>query len=109
MANENQMTITINLDETSFKRYLESQAQTEAVKAVAEAVKKVIFKPSYSYGYSWKEDRLEPWVMDFVKETIIANHKDEIIQAAARELADSMRRSKPVRERFCDILGEELK
>ena len=47
--------------------------------------------------------------MDFVKETIIANHKDEIIQAAARELADSMRRSKPVRERFCDILEEELK
>ena len=39
MANENQMIITIDLDETSFKRYLESQAQTEAVKAVAEAVK----------------------------------------------------------------------
>lgn len=62
------------------------------------------YNPRYSDA---KKYNLQDWVVEEIKNVILEN-KEEIIQAAAEKLADSMRRSKPVRERFCDILEEEM-
>lgn len=111
MPSENKMIITLGLDGTKLQKDLEFYVQRELVEETKKDIKKVLFKerPGYTRYYSQptKSD-LNDWIVEVVKETI-AEHKDEIIQAAARELADSMRRSSKVREKFGELLEEEMK
>ena len=50
----------------------------------------------------------KPWAEDLIKECIL-EYKDEIIDKAAKLLADSMRRSAKVREKYHEYLEEDMK
>ena len=104
---KSKMQISINLDGDALKKTIEQRAEKEIVEETKKQIKEAIFKPSYSYSYSPTKGNLDDWIINYIKE-VIQENKDQIIEAAARDLADSMRRSKPVRERFCDYLQEEL-
>ena len=104
---DNQMILTLDLDKTAFKNEIERRCKIEVVEEAKKEIKKAIYKPSYSYGYSSSKGNLDTWIVDFLKD-LIKENKDEIIAAAARELSESMRKSKIVREKFVDILEEEL-
>ena len=106
-ASESKMQININLDGDVLKKTIEQRAEKEIIEETKKQIKEAIFKPSYSYSYSSSKGNLDDWIINYIKE-VIRENKDQIIEAAARDLADSMRRSKPVRERFCDYLQEEL-
>lgn len=90
--------------------YIEKTALREIVDDIKRSVKRAIFKKKYRgsyYGSSSASEELDEWVMNYVKE-VIAENKDEIIHQAAIQLADHMRRSKLVREKFGDMMEEEL-
>lgn len=105
---ENRMVISMDLDGKRLMKDIDERVRKEVVDEIKKEVKKTIFEErNYYYGTTPTKRELNPWIVEEIK-TVIHEYKDEIIQQAAKELADSMRRSKPVRERFCDILEEEV-
>ena len=106
-SNSHMLQISIDLDGDVLKKTIEQRAEKEIIEETKKQIKEAIFKPTYSYSYSPSKGNLDDWIINYIKE-VIQENKDQIIEAAARDLADSMRRSKPVRERFCDYLQEEL-
>lgn len=90
---------------------IERAALREIVDEIKLLVKKKMFKRTYRssyYGSSSGDDVLNDWVMDYIKE-VIQDNKDEIIAQASKQLADHMRKSKVVREKFANMLEEEMK
>lgn len=113
--NESSITITANIDGTFLTNQITKEATEIIVKDFEQAAKDLILKNHYyntRYSSNVYRDSsqydLKDWVQDMIKEAIESN-KDLIIEMAAAKLADSMRRSKPVREKFCDLLEQELK
>lgn len=107
---ENKIQITAAIDGTILAAYISEQAEKLLVDELRAQAKKILFNRYYNSRYSSSDPGridLTEWIRDEIKE-IFRENREEIIKAAARELADSMRRSKPVRERFCDELEEEL-
>ena len=66
-------------------------------------IRKEIFRVTAfdTYGF-------QPWIENLIKAAIL-EYKDEIIDKAARLLADSMRRSAKVREKYHEYLEEDMK
>ena len=91
--------------------HISKQAEEEMIKEIKRQVKNHMLVHQSSYYYSPRDardsDPLNDWVSDLVKETV-AESKDLIIEKAAHELAQSMSRSKIVRERFADKLEDNL-
>lgn len=89
---------------------VEKIAVREITENIKQAVQKAIFKKSYNSAYysSPSDYDLQPWVVEYIKE-VIQENKDEIIEKAAVQLADHMRRSKIVREKFGEMIEEEMK
>lgn len=106
-SDSHMLQISIDLDGDVLKKTIEQRAEKEIIEETKKQIKEAIFKPTYSYSYSPSKGNLNDWIVEYIK-SVIQENKDQIITAAAQELADSMRRSKPVRERFCDYLQEEL-
>lgn len=93
-----EMTIPDNLI-----RNISEVAGKEAIAEIKRQATNEIFKQNTHYG----ESRFQDWTIDIFKEFLNEN-KDTIIKEAAHQLADSMRRSKTVREKFGDLLGAEI-
>lgn len=113
--NESSITITANVDGTFMTDQIVKETTEIIVKYFEQAAMDLILKNHYyntKYSSNVYRDSsqydLKDWVQDMIKEAIESN-KDLIIEMAAAKLADSMRRSKPVREKFCDLLEQELK
>ena len=104
----NQMTLVMDIDGTAIKDEIERRVRSEVVEIAKKEIHRAIYRPTYSTGYSYENAPLQDWLRDFIKQVLV-DDKENIVKEAAHEFADSMRRSKPVRERFCDILEEELK
>ena len=107
---DNKIQITASINGTVLAKYISEQAEKLLVDELKAQAKKILFNRYYNSGYSPSDPGrmdLTEWIRDEIKE-VLKESREEIIKAAARELADSMRRSKPVRERFCDELGEEF-
>ena len=66
-------------------------------------IRKEIFRVTAYDTYGFK-----PWAEDLIKKAML-EYKDEIIDKAARLLADSMRRSAKVREKYHEYLEEDMK
>lgn len=109
-SGSDRVTISMGIDPGLAERIADAVERKVTDEMKANVYDLIIKKTSY-YGrprYSdAKKYNLQDWVVEEIKNVILEN-KEEIIQAAAEKLADSMRRSKPVRERFCDILEEEM-
>lgn len=93
-----EMTIPDNLI-----RNISEVAGKEAIAEIKRQATNEIFKQNTHYG----ESRFQDWTIDIFKEFLNEN-KDTIIKEAAHQLADSMRRSKTVRERFGDLLEDDI-
>lgn len=93
-----EMTIPDNLI-----RNISEVAGKEAIAEIKRQATNEIFKQNTYYG----ESRFQDWTIDIFKEFLNEN-KDTIIKEAAHQLADSMRRSKTVRERFGDLLEDDI-
>ena len=94
----------------NFALDVEKIAIREITENIKQSVQKAIFKKSYNSAYysSPSNYDLQDWVVDYIKE-VIQENKDEIIKEASTKLADHMRRSKVVREKFGEMLEEEMK
>ncbi len=84
-------------------RNISETAGKEIIAEIKMQVESEIFKRKTHYG----ESRFQEWAADIFKEFLNEN-KEIIIKEAAHQLADSMRRSKTVRERFGDLLEAEI-
>lgn len=104
---ENKLSIEMKLPDDLVSK-ITNAATAVAIEEIRLRVKENILQKSNSWKHTSDEDRqLQDWVIELVKETI-SDNRDVIIEKAATNLADSMRRSKLVREKFGDLLEEEL-
>ena len=101
------ISVTATLDSSTASTITQA-AEREIIEEVKKAVRSHIFRKSY-YAVSDDDRKLQDWIGKMIKEEFLEPNKDLIIARAAEILADSMRRSKIVREKFSDILEEELK
>ena len=84
-------------------RNISETAGKETIAEIKKQVESEIFKRTTHFG----ESRFQDWAADIFKEFLNEN-KEIIIKEAAHQLADSMRRSKTVRERFRDLLEDDM-
>lgn len=84
-------------------RNISETASKEAIAEIKKQVESEIFKRKTYYG----ESKFQEWAVDIFKEFLNEN-KNEIIKEAAHQLAESMKRSKIVREKFGDLLEAEI-
>ncbi len=87
----------------SLIRNISETAGKETIAEIKKQVESEIFKRTTHFG----ESRFQDWAADIFKEFLNEN-KEIIIKEAAHQLADSMRRSKTVRERFRDLLEDDM-
>ena len=87
----------------SLIRNISETAGKEAIAEIKKQVESEIFKRTTHYG----ESRFQEWAADIFKEFLNEN-KEIIIKEAAHQLAESMKRSKTVREKFGDLLEAEI-
>ena len=82
---------------------ISKEASKEAIAEIKKQVENEIFKRTTYFG----ESKFQDWAADIFKEFLNEN-KEIIIKEAAHQLADSMRRSKTIRERFGDLLEDDI-
>ena len=87
----------------SLIRNISETASKEAIAEIKKQVENEIFKRTTHFG----ESKFQDWAADIFREYLNEN-KDLIVKEAAHQLADSMRRSKTVRERFGDLLEDDI-
>lgn len=98
----NKMSIEMAIPD-SLIRNISETASKEAVAEIKAQVKAETFKRTTYFG----ESKFQEWAVDIFKEFLNEN-KNEIIKEAAHQLAESMKRSKTVREKFGDLLEAEI-
>ena len=98
----NKLSIEMAIPDSLIQNISET-ASKEAVVGIKKQVESEIFKRTTYFG----ESKFHDWAADIFREYLNEN-KDLIIKEAAHQLADSMRRSKTVRERFGDLLEAEI-
>lgn len=94
----NKMSIEMAIPD-SLIRNISEAASKEAIAGIKKQVESEIFKRTTYFG----ESKFHDWAADIFREYLNEN-KDLIVKEAAHQLADSMRRSKTVREKFGDLL-----
>jgi len=115
MANANALVLTLDLNKDRLTEIITDRVEEELCKEFKANARDLILKNRWSVRTRYSDAgayELKDWVMDAIMDTIkeaVLEYKEDIIAAAAHDLADSMRRSKLVREKFGDILSEELK
>ena len=108
---DDKIVISMGLNATALEKQIAKVVEDRLVNEFTKNARDIIMKDKYynartRYSDTTKSD-LKDWIIDIFKE-FMRDNREEIIQAAAKELAKSMQKSKPVRERFCDVLEEEL-
>ena len=105
---DNKFIITADLNDKELTKKIYEAALKQLSDEIKKSVKEILYKKRYGY-YTGSETRsdLQDWIVDAIKEEVHEN-RDLIVEMAAAKLADSMRRSKPIRDKFGDLLEEEL-
>lgn len=95
-----QVVITFDIDEN---KVIEN-AEKEAGRQIAQAVLKEVFGDTYIGSYTARRnasDFLAAEIMQLLRE-----NKDEIVDRAVKEVCDSLRRSKAVKEKLQEALND---
>jgi histone H3/H4 len=98
----NKLSIEMTIPDSLIQNISET-ASKEAISEIKKQVESEIFKRKTYYG----ESKFQEWAIDIFKKFLNEN-KNEIIKEAAHQLAESMKRSKTVREKFGDLLEAEI-
>lgn len=96
--------IAFDFDDGVIRKRIEEDAYSDVVKGLTEEARKALPRKS---GY-WSSDRGVDWdglVRDRLS-AFFSEHADEIVEAAAGRLCESLRRSKRVREAVDGALVE---
>ena len=88
--------IPINIDETVFEKKMSKDIENKVVRFLCDEVKATLKRKAYGT----EKEGLEEFVIDVVEKKI-DNFRDEIIEAASKELVTKLARSKKGKE----ILG----
>jgi len=98
--------IAFDFDDKKIAESIENQVYKEVVDNITTEVKKIIYKSSH-YSRD-KFDNPEPLrcIVEGKVQDIMEEHKDQIIEMAASKLADSLKRSKAVKEAVGNVLTE---
>lgn len=78
------------------------ELERSAVKSIENDIKQTMIDRMFEKNWGSvhanpREDALSYWVKELVKNAIL-QHKDEIVEKAAKEVASSMKRSKAVKD-----------
>jgi hypothetical protein len=90
--------IAIDMDDERIKEAVAAKAEKEIMATITREVGRVIFErsgyySSYGNNKGYNENHLGAWAQG-VFEDFLKKHKDAIIKAAAKELADRLARTK---------------
>ena len=92
----------IGIDDEAIKNRITDTAEKQITESIQNDVEETIFDHGWRSG---EIDKNSPrnWVKDMVKNVIEAN-KDQIIEAAAAELAKNMAKTKAVKEAIAKVV-----
>ena len=100
--------VTIGVDEEKIAQNIEENVEQLVVNKISTEVKRVICARRGWGRTGFDEDDLSP-LREIVKDEVakvLADHQDEILDAAAKALAEKLARSKAVKERAAVIVAE---
>ena len=110
---ENKIVITMGLNSPALTKEIADVVMNRLQIEFEKNARDLIMKKNYSfysgptrYSDANRSD-LKDWVIDVMKEFFQENRED-IIRESAKNLAASMMKSKTVREKYMDILEEEM-
>ena len=97
--------VAFDFDDAKVAESIENQVHKEVVDNITAEVKKIIYKRSY-YGDGFDKNNPEPLrhIVEILAKNIMDEHKEQIIEIAASKLADSLKRTKAVKEAVGNIL-----
>ena len=100
----------IGLDDDAIRKELEANV----VNQIEKDLKQELIDKMFDAGNDWRRysihanpqnDPLAGWVRNLVSETLLT-YKDQIVERAAEILAESMKRTKVVREAAASVIKE---
>lgn len=97
---EHLVSFTVSLDDDRIEELVLKSAVKEITKELAKKVEKIIYKRD-----TWSGDDLSHAVCDEIKNFMEVNRED-IIDRAATKLADSLKRTKAVKDKIGEVLAE---
>lgn len=96
---EHILQFAIGIDDEAIRRRVEESAYKDVVKSLTDEAKSALPK-RYGGSVDWRN------LVDDALLDLMAEHKDEIVAAAADRLYESMRRTKAVREAVSKAVEE---
>ena len=103
------LSVAFDFDDERITKSIEGQVHKEVVDNITNEIKQIIYRKRWT-GYVYEKEDPEPlrkMVENNVKD-IIDKHRNQIIDMAANKLADSLRRSKAVKEAVGYVLDENI-
>ena len=97
----------IGIDDVRICEKIESSAEKQITDDIRQMVMDKMLDKGYYAQHATSNDPLKDWVRQEIV-SFMAEHKEEILNKAASELADHLRRSKKARDYILNrIVGEE--
>lgn len=103
------VSVAFDFDDQRITKSIESQVHKEVVDNITNEIKQIIYRKSWA-GCTYVKDDPEPlrrMVENNVRD-IIDKHQNQIIDMAASKFAESLRRSKAVKEAVGNVLDENM-
>lgn len=101
------VSVAFDFDDDRITKSIENQVHKEVVDNITNEVKQIIYRKRWT-GCVYEKDDPEPLkrMVESNVKNIIDSHQDQIIDMAASKLAESLRRSKAVKEAVGHVLEE---
>lgn len=99
--------VAFDFDDEKVKASIENQVHKEVIDNITNEIKQNMYRKKWG-GCGYDKDNPEPlknMIEKNVKD-ILEDHKEMIIEIAANKLADSLKRSKAVKETVGHVLNE---
>ena len=105
--------VAFDFDDNAVKKRLEETVERDVKENIKQYVIDQIFEKQWA-GYGREShakperDPLQEWVRDYIKE-LVSEHKEDICRAAAKEIVESMSKSKKWKELIVEAVKENNK
>ena len=96
--------VVIGVDETKIAKEIEAEAKSMVFNNITEEVKSIMYSQSY-YGRNASNEPLKNMVKGEIAR-IIDDKEEEIVEVAAKLLADKMAKTKAVKEAIAKVIDE---
>lgn len=96
----------IGIDDDHIRKQVEASAESQIIDDIRQMVMDKMLDRSYYAQHAASNDPLKAWVRQEIINFMV-EHKEEILNKAASELADHLRRSKKAREYILNRITNE--